>query len=394
MLPTTLLCLAASALALPSQLVFNDDATNFLNQFDQTGFSLDLNERRLVQFEGREPAMERPCSWPGSWQIRAKMAGIRFFDVTDTPDLEANAHLAAFTKKKGFPKPNQTEFVEQVLETLTIDGPVENLQKFSSFRTRHYRSDTGKQSQVWLLNKINEYTQEFASAHLRSVITIEEFAHSWGQNSIVARINGSESDAVVIVSAHQDSTNMIPFLPAPGADDDGSGTVTILEAYRGLLLADFKPAKTLEFHWYSAEEAGLLGSQAIAQDYQQRSVPVYAQTQFDMTAWIKAGTREEVGIMTDFVDPELTQFLREIVDKYIDIPYADTSCGYGCSDHASWTKAGYRGSCAFEGQFKNDNSHVHSMNDRIDISPEFSFEHLLHFVKIAAAFAIELAGPK
>lgn len=31
---------------------------------------------------------------------------------------------------------------------------------------------------------------------------------------------------------------------------------------------------------------------------------------------------------------------------------------------------------------------------RIDVSPEFSFEHLLHFVKIAAAFAIELAGQK
>jgi hypothetical protein len=26
--------------------------------------------------------------------------------------------------------------------------------------------------------------------------------------------------------------------------------------------------------------------------------------QFDMTAWVKRGTREEVGIITDFVDPE------------------------------------------------------------------------------------------
>jgi Zn-dependent M28 family amino/carboxypeptidase len=35
------------------------------------------------------------------------------------------------------------------------------------------------------------------------------------------------------------STNMWPFLPAPGADDDGSGTVTILESYRALLAANF-----------------------------------------------------------------------------------------------------------------------------------------------------------
>lgn len=35
--------------------------------------------------------------------------------------------------------------------------------------------------------------------------------------------------------------------------DDGSGSVTILEAYRALIAADFRPAKTVEFHWYSAE---------------------------------------------------------------------------------------------------------------------------------------------
>lgn len=35
--------------------------------------------------------------------------------------------------------------------------------------------------------------------------------------------------------------------------DDGSGSVTILEAYRALLAADYRPVRTLEFHWYSAE---------------------------------------------------------------------------------------------------------------------------------------------
>jgi Zn-dependent M28 family amino/carboxypeptidase len=32
---------------------------------------------------------------------------------------------------------------------------------------------------------------------------------------------------------------MWPFLAAPGADDDGSGSMTILESYRGLLAANF-----------------------------------------------------------------------------------------------------------------------------------------------------------
>lgn len=92
------------------------------------------------------------------------------------------------------------------------------------------------------------------------------------------------------------------FNPASGADDDGSGSVTILEAYRGLISADFQPLRTVEFHWYSAEvrpsswhsflvlghlsiylspsqEGGLLGSQALARDYESRNVNVIAMSQ-------------------------------------------------------------------------------------------------------------------
>jgi bacterial leucyl aminopeptidase len=82
-----------------------------------------------------------------------------------------------------------------------------------------------------------------------------------------------------------------------GADDDGSGSVTILEAYRALILSDFRPVRPVEFHWYSAEvgssmrsttvldfnacpqEGGLLGSQAVAKDYEARGVKVIAMSQ-------------------------------------------------------------------------------------------------------------------
>jgi Zn-dependent M28 family amino/carboxypeptidase len=56
-----------------------------------------------------------------------------------------------------------------------------------------------------------------------------------------------------------------PLLPAPGADDDCSGTVSILEAFRVLAETGYVPENgPVEFHWYAAEEGGLLGSQRIA----------------------------------------------------------------------------------------------------------------------------------
>ncbi|PSR73621.1 hypothetical protein PHLCEN_2v10540 [Hermanssonia centrifuga] len=253
---------------------------------------------------------------------------------------------------------------------------------------------TGRESQLWLLSKISEITKDYAPKSLQDVISISEFKHSWGQNSIIARINGTSTtdDSVVILSAHQDSTNMWPFLPAPGADDDGSGSVTILESYRALIASNFRPVRPVEFHWYSAEEGGLLGSQAVAAAYADRSANVYAMSQFDMTAWVKAGTREEVGIITDYTDNSLTEFNKKLVDLYLDIPYVETKCGYACSDHASWGKAGYPSTFTIESSFENSNKHIHSTQDRIDISEEFSFDHMLEFSKLGVAFAIELGG--
>jgi len=360
-------------------------------QEDQTplGYDLDLNSLRLVQLEGKDPVWMTEIE-----KIQVKAQGFNFFDITEAQELGSLAHLRPKVESPFPTKPNATKTVIPILKTLSVEGPKENLKKFSSFRTRYYRSDTGKQSQEWLYSKILEITNQHASESLRKLIKLSEFPHSWGQNTIIARIEGSSStdDGVVVIGAHQDSTNLWPFLAAPGADDDGSGSVSILEAYRVLITADFHPVRAVEFHWYSAEEGGLLGSQAVAKDYEARSVNVLAMNQFDMTAWVKRGTREEVGIITDFTDKNLTAFNKALVDLYLDIPFVETKCGYACSDHASWTKAGYRSSFTIESTFENSNPNIHSSNDRIDISDEFSFTHMLEFSKLAVAIAVELGG--
>jgi len=356
-----------------------EEHTNF------PGFDLDLNELRLVQLEGQDPVWMTELD-----KIQIKAQGLRFFDITDAQDLAPSTSLRP---KATFPSPNATDIVFPILKTLSTKGPEEHLKHFSGFRTRYYRSDTGRESQLWLLSKISEITSEYAPESLQDYISIEEFTHPWAQKSIIARITGTTNpDEIVIISAHQDSTNMWPFLPAPGADDDGSGTVTILESYRALIAAGFRPSRTVEFHWYSAEEGGLLGSQAVAKDYQSRGSNVVAMSQFDMTAWVKRGTNEEVGIITDYTDNELTEFNKLLVDTYLNVPYVETKCGYACSDHASWGKAGYPGIFTIESSFENSNHYIHSVNDRIDISDEFSFAHMLEFSKLAVAFAVELGG--
>jgi Zn-dependent M28 family amino/carboxypeptidase len=110
---------------------------------------------------------------------------------------------------------------------------------------------------------------------------------------------------------------------APGADDDGSGTVTILEAFRVLLgseaVRNGNATNTVEFHWYSAEEGGLLGSQAIFQAYEREGREVKAMLQQDMTGYVQGtldeGKEESVGVVTDFVDEGLTEFIKKVITE-------------------------------------------------------------------------------
>jgi bacterial leucyl aminopeptidase len=273
-----------------------------------------------------------------------------------------------------------------------------HLEKFTSFHTRYYKSSYGVESSAWLLSQVNSTLQEAGA--IDHGASVKAFPHSWGQSSIIATIPG-KSNKTVVIGAHQDSINLFfpSFLAAPGADDDGSGTVTILEALRVLLQSDdilkAKAPNTVEFHWYSAEEGGLLGSQAIFQSYEKEGKDVKAMLQQDMTGYVQktldAGEPESVGVITDYVDPGLTQFIKEVITDYCDIPYIETKCGYACSDHASASKAGYPSAFVIESDFKYSDNKIHTTEDTIDL---LSFDHMLQHARLTLGLAYELAFAK
>jgi leucyl aminopeptidase len=273
-----------------------------------------------------------------------------------------------------------------------------HLETFTSFHTRYYKSQYGVQSSAWLLNQVKDTLNETGA--LDHGASVKAFPHPWGQSSIIATIPG-KSNKTIVIGAHQDSINLFfpSLLSAPGADDDGSGTVTILEALRVLLHSDDilkgKGENTVEFHWYSAEEGGLLGSQAIFLSYEKEGRDVKAMLQQDMTGYVQktldAGEPESVGVITDFVDPGLTEFIKEVITEYCDIPYILTKCGYACSDHASASKAGYPSAFVIESDFKYSDNKIHTSDDKIEY---LSFDHMLQHARLTLGLAYELAFAK
>ncbi|KAI8815942.1 uncharacterized protein EV422DRAFT_336675 [Fimicolochytrium jonesii] len=348
---------------------------------------------RLIQFGPQE------TKWMSEEDVLGLIRdGKHFVDVTDG-DIERVVTGKQFAAVA--PKALPTTLTHQTLvKDLIGQISQDNLKTFlTSFSTvainRYYRATYGQQSAQWLFNQL----QAEADKSNRSGgpnVTVSKFAHSWAQFSVIATIQpppGVTNKEEVVIGAHQDSINGANPMrgKAPGVDDDGSGVSTIFEAYRLILQNKITFNRPISFMFYAGEEAGLLGSQKIVADYKARNVPIYGAYQSDMAGWTPAGKEEIIALAQDYVDAGLTAFLKKVGDEYASVKVVETECGYGCSDHASWTKAGYRAAFAFESLFDDSNPHIHTADDTLKY---ISFPHMVEFVKIILGFAIELGQEK
>lgn len=210
---------------------------------------------------------------------------------------------------------------------------------------------------------------------------------STSQKSIRLSIPGrTRASEIIVIGAHVDSISS--GQSAPGADDNASGSASILEALR-VLAGKSQPERTVEFFWYAGEESGLLGSSEIARTYKNERRDVVAALQLDMTMFPGHG-KFKIMNTTDFTSAWLQNYLKAINGAYLNLQLIDDTCGYACSDHASWHRQGYPSIFPFEAPFEDHNRNIHTVRDVIDSQSDF--EHALAFSKIALIMAMDLGN--
>jgi leucyl aminopeptidase len=276
--------------------------------------------------------------------------------------------------------------VNQQLQNINFQTMWDNLNVLSNdFEDRYSNSENGVKAANWIKAKIEEY----AKTYNRKDITIRfvQTGDSYKQPSVVVKMGNSTQPGVVI-GGHMD-TLASTFENKPGADDDGTGTVTVLETARTLIASGLEFKKPIYFIWYAAEEMGLVGSQYVVEDFVKKHIPVDAVMQFDMTGYAHKNDLT-MWLLKDNVSKNLTKFTESLIDTYVKRPYKFTACGYACSDHASWNNEGFPAAMPFEASFETDNPYIHSSNDTID---NLTLNHMMSFSKLATSFAIELAEP-
>ncbi|WPU65962.1 M28 family metallopeptidase [Peredibacter starrii] len=283
---------------------------------------------------------------------------------------------------------NQATMVRPMVSQVAEPSIRDMILKLSNFNTRYYKSDTGVKS--------SEFIRDVWAglARNRNDVTVELFKHkNWPQASIIMTIQGSERpNEVVVLGGHADS--IAGFFGgggrAPGADDNASGIATITEVIRILMNNNFKPKRTIQFMGYAAEEVGLLGSKDIAASYKAKGAQVVGVMQLDMTLY-KGTADKDIVLMSDYTNQAQNEFIGKLVDEYVKVPWGYSRCGYGCSDHASWTANGYPASIPFEATMDESNKRIHTAQDTLETSGGDA-KHAAKFAKLATAFVVELAN--
>jgi len=258
----------------------------------------------------------------------------------------------------------------------------------TNWTTRRYNVQSGIDAANWLK------TQWTTIANDRADISVALFTHASTtspQPSVIATITGTtHPNEVVVIGGHLDSINgSSSTAAAPGADDDASGVASLTEAFRVAVANGYRPARTVKFMAYAAEEIGLRGSADIANWHKNNLVNVVGVLQLDMTNY--KGSSYDFGMVTDNTNAAQNSFVTNLISTYQPgLTYTNITCGYGCSDHASWNSAGFPASMPFEATMSTDNPQIHTTGDTLTFTGGTA-ANSVKFSKLAVSFMGELA---
>jgi hypothetical protein len=150
--------------------------------------------------------------------------------------------------------------------------------------------------------------------HLHADVTPWTTSHTW---NVLAKIDGTKNkQQIILLSAHLDHLGVKDGKTYPGADDDGSGTVAVMELARALGKQK-PPQRTMIFALWGSEEAGLIGARYFLKHATFPVQDVIANLEFEMIgradAKVKPGDLWLTGWERTNLGPELASHGAQLV---------------------------------------------------------------------------------
>ncbi|WFB08302.1 M28 family metallopeptidase [Streptomyces sp. LX-29] len=182
-------------------------------------------------------------------------------------------------------------------------------------------------------------------------LEVRELQEKRRTHNVIAETRGGNPDRTVMLGSHLDSV-----AAGPGINDNGSGSAGLLEVALELAETHKKPTNKIRFAWWSAEELGLLGSDAYVAkltEAQRKQIALYLN--FDMIASPNAAQFVYDGDNSDGVGapagPAGSAQLEKQINDFLDrrgLPHEGTDFT-GRSDYGPFIKVGIPSGGTFTG---------------------------------------------
>ena len=224
--------------------------------------------------------------------------------------------------------------------------------------------------------------QKFESYGLNT--TIQSYT-SLGENVIATQPGIDFPNVKYIICAHYD--DMPPGTIAPGADDNASGTVAVIEAAR--ILSQYSFPITIIYAAWDQEELGMIGSAYYAQQAALAGDSILGVINLDMIGYDANNDNiAEIHVQPVNYSLFLKDKVLEINDKYsTGLTLYSVNPGVTNSDHSSFWQYNYSAIFLFEDSWEM-NPNYHSVNDKVQyLNPSY----YLKYVKLSLGTLADLS---
>ena len=160
----------------------------------------------------------------------------------------------------------QADLPNSALDSIESDKIFAHIAELSSdaYQGRDAGSAGSEKAAEYLEGKLKEW--KLSPAGTRNLFVQSFSAEGKTMKNVIAAVPGSNpalKNEFVLIGAHYDHIGVSPAGEDKinnGADDNASGTAVILEIARAFAELKTKPARSVVFGWWTAEEKGLVGS--------------------------------------------------------------------------------------------------------------------------------------
>jgi Peptidase family M28 len=275
----------------------------------------------------------------------------------------------------------RVEWIEQLVNEVSHPSFEANLIHLVSFPTRHSTSVHYANAASWACDQL----QALLYATQLQSLTV----NGRSSQNVIADKQGNAAGArdVVLITAHLDSINIQggPMAPAPGADDNGSGSAGLLEMAR--VFASHRGEHDLRFILFGGEEEGLLGSKRyIASLPASEKQRIRAVVNMDMIGTMNTSL-PSVMLEGAPLSESIIDSLAEAAATYTTLT-VETSLNPFASDHVPFIEAGIPAVLTIEGA-DSTNGNIHSMRDTLE---HINYDLALEVLRMNVAFLADQLG--